>query len=50
MSALSGCNGRRDGRLFGSNPNKLRKSEGPGILIAPTTDPEIEDEARWHWS
>ena len=33
-----------------SDPNKLRKSEGPGILIAPTTDPEFEDRTRWHWS
>ena len=50
MSALSGCSGRRNYPPFGSDPNKLRKSEGPGILIAPTTDPEFEDRARWHWS
>jgi len=50
MPVLSGRNGRRIGQPFGEDPNKLRKSEGSGILIAPTTDPEFEDKARWHWS
>ena len=50
MSTASGRTGHRNGPPLGMDPNKLRKSEGPGILIAPTTDPEFEDRKRWHWS